>query len=181
VYEKDIESDSQAGTNVLVEAENSITVRNMSDDQITGGTGDIHLRTTASGGSILFEDKGDSISTTEGNIIMETGGGGIDIGSLMTGRDLSGQRIRPGKITISTSNGGDIVTKNLYVNSGAGRAEVYVDASGNLTIEGDVSVGTPSEAILDIPGGSQAEALIYLTADDDVTLGGYVGAYADGT
>jgi hypothetical protein len=181
VYEKDIESDSQAGTNVLVEAENSITVRNMSDDQITGGTGDIHLRTTASGGSILFEDKGDSISTTEGNIIMETGGGGIDIGSLMTGRDLSGQRIRPGKITISTSNGGDIVTKNLYVNSGAGRAEVYVDASGNLTIEGDVSVGTPSEAILDIPGGSQAEALIYLTADDDVTLGGDVGAYADGT
>lgn len=181
VYEKDIESDSQVGINVVIEAENSITMQNISDNEITGGTGDIHLLTTSTSGSIKFEDKADAISTSEGAIILETGGGGIDIGSLMTGLGLSGQMARPGKITISTSNGGDIVTKNLYVNSGAGHAEVYVDASGNLTIEGDVSVGTPSNAILDIPGISQAEAVIHLTADDNVTLGGNVGAYADGT
>ncbi len=181
VYEEDIESDSQAGTNVLVEAENSITVQNISDDEITGGAGDIRLRTTDAFGSISFNDKEDTISTTEGYIVLETGSGGIDIGSLMAGRGLSGKMIRPGRITISTSNGGDIVTKNLYVDSGAGHAEIYVDASGNLSIEGDVSVGTPSNGILDIPGRSQAEALIHLTADADVTLGGNVGAYADGT
>jgi len=181
VYENYIENSSQAGTNVLVEAENRITVQNISDDAITGGAGDIRLRTTGAGGLILFDDKEDMISTTEGDIVLETGGGGIDIGSLMTGRGLSGRRIRPGKITITTVNGGDIVAKNLYVNSGAGRAEVYVDSSGNLTIEGDISVGSPSDAILDIPGGSQADAIIHLTADDNVTLGGNVGAYADGT
>jgi len=181
VYEVDIESDSQAGMNVLVEAENSVTVQNISDDQITGGAGDIRLRTTDADGSISFEDKEDMISTIDGHIVLETGGGGIDIGSLMTGRGLSGSMTRPGRITISTSNGGDIVAKNLYVDSGAGHAEIYVDASGNLTIDGDVSVGTPANAILDIPGRSQAEAVIHLTSDDNVTLGGNVGAYADGT
>ncbi|MBL7188589.1 MAG: filamentous hemagglutinin N-terminal domain-containing protein [Phycisphaerae bacterium] len=75
VYENDIQDQSQAGTNVLVEAQNSITVENIPDDEITGGAGDISLRTTNPGSSIIFVDKDDAITTTMGDIVIQAGGG----------------------------------------------------------------------------------------------------------
>jgi len=180
VYEDDIQDHSQAGMNVLVEAQNSITVEDISDGEITGGAGDISLRTTGADSSIIFVDKDDAITTTLGDIVIEAGGDGIDIGSLMTGSGLSGERVTPGRITVTTVDDGDIITKDLFISPGAGRARIYVDASGNLTIEGDVSIGTPGDPILDIPGGLAAEATIHLSADDNVILDGDVGAYADG-
>lgn len=181
VYEDDIESDSLNGTNVIVEAENSITVEHILDGEITGGAGDITLRTTGDDSSITFLDKDDTITTTVGDIVITAGGGGIDIGSLITGSGLAGERVAPGKITVTTINNGDIIIRDLFIGAGAGQAQIYVDASGNLTIEGDVSVGTQGDSILDIPGGLPAAAIIHLVADDNVILNGDVGAYADGT
>ena len=181
VYEDDIQDASQAGTNVIVEAENSITVENIPDDEITGGAGDISLRTTDADSSIIFVDKDDAITTTLGDIVIEAGGEGIDIGSLMSGSGLAGERIKPGKITVTTLNDGDIVTKDLFIGSGGGSAEIYVDSAGNLTIEGDVSVGTLGHPILDIPGGAQAGATIHLSADNNVILDGNVDAHANST
>ena len=182
VYEDDIQDDSQAGMNVIVEAENSIIVEDIPDDEITGGAGDIHLRTTGADSSILFVDKEDSITTTLGDIVLEAGGGGINIGSLMTGSGMEGQRVTPGRITVTTLNDGDIVAKDMFIQGGAGITEIHVDASGNLTIEGDVSIGTASAAILDIPGGPQALALVHLIADDHVILDGdIVEAHANTT
>ncbi|MHC4701657.1 MAG: autotransporter outer membrane beta-barrel domain-containing protein, partial [Planctomycetota bacterium] len=183
VYEAYIEDQSQAGTNVIVEAEKSITIEDIpGDGEITGGSGDITLRTTDSDGSIMFLDADDSITTTLGDIVIEAGAGGIKIGSLVTGKGLAGERVTPGKITVTTVNGGNIVMKDLFVGAGAGSARIYVSSSGDLTIEGDVSIGTSGEPILDIPGGSQAEAVIHLSANDDVILDDdFVGAYADGT
>lgn len=181
VYEQDIESDSQAGMNVLVEAEKSITVEDIRDDEITGGAGDIRLRATGADSSVVFVDRDDRIAATVGDLVIEAGGGGISIGNLVTGEGLSGQRVAPGRITVTTINGGDIIARNLYINSGSGHAEVSVDSAGNLTIDGDVSVGKPGEGILDVPNGSQAEAIIHLVAGGNAILDGdVVGAYADG-
>lgn len=182
VYEYDIERDSQAGTNVIVEAENSITVEDIPDGEITGGAGDITLRTTNLDSSIIFLNREDTITTTVGDIVIEAGGGGISIGSLITGVGLTGQRVRPGRITVSTVNDGDIVTRDLFIRPGAGRVEINLDSSGNLVIEGDISVGTPTDAILNIPGETQTAAIIHLSADENIMIGGdVVGAYADST
>ena len=88
----------------------------------------------------------------------------------------------PGKITVTTVNNGDIITKDLFIGSGAGRTSIYVSASGDLTIKGDVSIGEPGQPLLGIPGGRQADAMIHLIANDNVVLDGdVVGAYADST
>ena len=57
MYEEDIEAMSQGGTNVLVAADDSVTVEDIRDDEITGGTGGIELRAIESTGSVTFVDK----------------------------------------------------------------------------------------------------------------------------
>lgn len=180
-YEVDIEHNSQAGTNVLIEAERSITVQNILDNEITGGSGNITLRTTEPDSLISFLDKSDTISTTMGGIIIESGSGGVDIGSLITAKGFSNGNIVPGQITLTTTNGGDITAENLSIEAGLGYAEIYVNASGNLTINGNVSVGKEGAAILNLPNRFYADAIINLIAGGDVVLNGDVGAYAHGT
>jgi len=180
VYEQDIETDSKAGTNVLIEAEESITVENILDDEITGGEGDIKLHSTGTNGLISFDDKSDTIATTLGDIVLEAGGGGIDIGSLETGKEGGRDKVASGKIVVTTDNGGDIKTRDLRVRSGWASGEIDVDASGSLTIDGDVSVGKKGAAILNVPNGADAQATIRLSAGEDVVLNGDVGAFAHG-
>ena len=53
------------------------------------------------------------------------------------------------------------------------------DSSGNLTVNGDVIVGSESD-ILNVLNGQNAHAAVYLSAADNVQIDGTVGAYAEG-
>jgi len=183
IYEEDIEALSEAGTNLIVEADDSITMENIDDDEITGGFGDIELHATGDDSFVYFKDKSDTIRTTLGDIVIEAGGGGIDIGSLITSKDLSDDKPTPGQIMLTTENGGDITTEDLLIESGWGHAKIYANASGDLTVNGDVYVGSDPviNPIQNIPNGQNAEAMIRLMAGDNVVLNGDVGAYASGT
>jgi len=180
IYEDDIEALSQAGTNIIINAQDSITVQDIPDDGIINGRyGNIELHATGADSSVSFEDNTDTISTTLGDIVMEAGSGGIDIGNLETAKDVSDFRPTPGQITLTTTNEGDITTGNLAIKDGWGHAEIKVNASGNLTVNGDVAVGRDS-AINNIPLDADAEAMIYLNARGNVLLEGDVRADADG-
>jgi len=180
IYEEDLEALSQAGTSLVVNAQDSITVQDIPDDGIIDGRyGNIELHATGTDSFVSFEDTTDTISTTLGDIVMEAGSGGIDIGNLETGKDLSDISPTPGQITLTTTNQGDITTENLAIKDGWGHAEINVDASGDLTVNGNVAVGRDS-AINNIPLGTDAEAMIYLNAGGDLVLEGDVRADADG-
>ena len=180
IYEEDLEALSQAGTSLVVNAQDSITVQDIPDDGIIDGRyGNIELHATGADSIVSFEDNTDTIRTTLGDIVMEAGSGGINIGSLETAKDLSDLRPTPGQITLTTTNEGDIITENLTINDGWGHAEINVNASGDLIVNGDVAVGKDS-AINNIPLGTDAEAMIYLNARGNVLLEGDVRANADG-
>jgi filamentous hemagglutinin family protein len=180
VYEEDIEALSQGGTSLVLEADETIAVEDILDDEIEGGTGDITLQTTVATGSVYFEDKSDTISTTTGDITIQSGGGGIDVGNLITRKDGGSIKVSSGDITVTTTDGGNITTGDLRVLAGWVSGSIYVDAGGDLTVNGDVSVAKHGAAILNVPNGDAAAALITLSAGDDVVLNGDVGAYAHG-
>jgi len=92
---------------------------------------------------------------------------------------MASEKPTVGQIMLTTHNGGDIETGNLIIEDGWRHAEINVKASGNLTVNGDVKVGSES-AILNAPPQASAEAMIYLSAGDDVTLNGEVYANAHG-
>jgi VCBS repeat-containing protein len=163
----------------VIYADDSITVQDILDDEITGRFGNIELHATGASSLVSFDDIGDTISTTLGDIVIEAGSGGIDVGSSETAKDSSDEKPTPGDIILTTANGGDITTENLTINDGWGHAEIYVGASGDLTVNGDVIVGRDSD-ILNLPNGQDAEAMICLSAGDNVVLNGDVGAYAHG-
>ena len=54
-----------------------------------------------------------------------------------------------------------------------------MDATGDLTVNGDVIVGRDL-AIQNVPNGQNAEAVVVLKAGDNVVLNGEIGAYAQG-
>jgi filamentous hemagglutinin family protein len=179
IYEEDLEALSQTGTSLIVNAQDSVTVQDIPDDLIDGRFGNIELHATDADSIVSFEDKTDIISTTLGDIVMEAGSGGIDIGNLETAKDISDTNPTPGQITLNTNNEGNITTENLTVKNGSGHAEINVNASGDLTVNGDVAVGRDS-AINNIPLGADAEAMIYLNAGGNTLLQGDVYANADG-
>ncbi len=180
IYEEDIENLSQGGTSLIITAEDGIIVQDIPDDGVIEGRfGDIELHATGTDSIVSFADKTDIISTTLGDIVMEAGSGGIDIGSLETAKDLSDIRPTPGQIILTTNNGGNITTENLTIKDGWGHAEINVNASGDLTVNGDVAVGADS-AIYNIPLGADAEAMINLNAGGAVVLNGDVRADAYG-
>ncbi|MFH1717768.1 MAG: Ig-like domain-containing protein, partial [Planctomycetota bacterium] len=180
IYEQDIENWGAKGTGVDVYASRLITVNNIVDDEIKGRYGDFGLHATGGDGMVWFQDTGDTISTTLGDITMTAGGPGIIAGSMETGKDVSDARPTPGAITLTTSEGGDIRVENLTIKSGWGLAEINVDAAGDLTVNGDVTVGRDSP-IQNVPGGHDAEAAILLKAGDNVVLNGDVYAASQGT
>lgn len=179
IYEEDLEALSQTGTSLIVNAQDSVTVQDMPDDLIDGRFGNIELYATGADSIVSFEDNADTISTTLGDIAMEAGSGGIDIGNLETAKDISDIKPTPGQITLTTNNEGSITTGNLAIKDGWGHAEINVNASGDLTVNGDVAVGRDS-AINNIPLGADAEAMIYLNAGGNTVIEGDVYANADG-
>jgi len=187
LYENDIEDLSKAGTSLIVNAEEGITVKDIKDGEITGQYGSIELHATGENSAVTFDDTTNTIRTSLGDIIIEAGGGGIMSGNLITAKD-SHPRSKPfaGKIMLTTNNGGDIETKDLTIESGWGTAEIDVKASGNLTVNGDVIVGQQGDGIQNVPyikevqDAENAHAIVKLSAGDDLELNGFVGAYAYG-
>jgi filamentous hemagglutinin family protein len=186
LYEEDIEALSQSGTSLIVNAAESITVQDMTDNEITGQFGDFQLLADKENPTsfVSFDDTSDTIRTTLGDIIISAGGGGINVGNLTTGKDLTDEKPTPGKIFLTTAAGnidnpGDITTGSLTVRDGWGTGEIDVKSSGNLTVNGDVIVGSESD-ILNVADEKAAEALVTLRADKDVKLNGIVEAHANG-
>lgn len=178
IYEEDIETLSTNGTSVVIRGigtSTGVTVDDIADNQITGGRGGVELHATGASGSVSFADTGDSISTTRGNIAASAGSGGLNIGSLETGQASA----VPGSITLNTTNGGDITAQNLAIRDGWGHAEITANASGNLTVNGNVVVGRDA-AIQNVPSGANAEAIVNLSAGNHVVLEGAVTARSHG-
>jgi filamentous hemagglutinin family protein len=180
LYEEDIETMSDAGTSVIVYADDSITVEDIDDGEITGRFGSVELYATGTDSIVSFDDVTDTIRTSLGDIIIEAGSGGITAGNLITDRDSSDEKPTPGHILLTTENEGDISTGDLIIERGWGPAVIDVDADGYLTVDGDVIVGKDND-ILSVPDGESAQASVLLSAGYDVTLNGDVGAYAHGT
>jgi len=185
LYEEDIEILSQSGTSLVVNAAESITVQDITDNEITGQFGDIRLLADKENldSFVSFDDTGDTIRTTLGDIIISAGGQGINVGNLTTGKDLTDEKPTPGKIFLTTGTtdvSGNITTGSLTVRDGWGTAEIDVKSSGNLTVNGDVIVGSESD-ILNVADQKAAEALVTLRADKDVKLNGNVEAHAHGS
>jgi len=191
LYENDIEALSQAGTSLIVNAEEGIIVKDITDGPdgldpgvISGQFGSIELHATGENSAVTFADDTDTIRTTLGDIVIEAGsagisGIGINVGNLITGKDQPDEKSTPGQILLTTNNGGDIITGNLLILTGRGFAKIDAQSSGKLTVNGDVIVGSEVE-ILNVPNGQNAHAAVYLSAAENVKLNGNVGAYARG-
>ena len=120
----------------------NITVENIGDGEITGGSGDIVLRTKYDTGGITFLGDPAAIQTTNGgNVYMLAGSGGITVGDITTDVPPSDKTTEPGKIRLLTTNYGDITTGQLSVNGGS-YDEISVIADGDLTVNGNVYTTT---------------------------------------
>ena len=209
LYEEDVETLSQTGTSIIVEAEDSITVENMLDGEITGGSGDIVLRNVYNTGGINFLPATEGgpvttqVTTTSGDIYILAGSGGITTGDLHTSENNGDN---PGRIMLFTNNGGSIETGAMSVDGG-NEVEVSIVSSGDLTIDGSVMTSTnkvPDEnqegtariclisetGDINIDGAVEVEAhgkfktsaRIHICADNTVTVNtgnGRVRAWAD--
>jgi len=186
LYEDDIENLSLAGTSLVVNAEEGITVKDIDDNEITGKFGDIKLLADMENPDsfVSFEESSNTIRTSLGDIVIEAGGGGIDVGNLITGKDLADEKPAPGQIFLTTGSEGDITTGDLIIESGWRHAEINVKSDSDLTVNGDVRVGMNEDgvksSILNVPPDASAEAMIYLKAADNVVLEGDVYADAHG-
>ncbi|MHC4707152.1 MAG: two-partner secretion domain-containing protein, partial [Planctomycetota bacterium] len=120
-----------AAGDIIFEADNGINF-----------AGDGHVQLYAPLGSVTSVDRGKTpnIWTRRGDIIVEAGIGGIDLGVLQTGTPSTSGAERPGEIRLTTTDGGDITLQHLNVD-GKGYGSVYVDSSGDLTINGATNIG----------------------------------------
>ncbi|MEW5942906.1 MAG: filamentous hemagglutinin N-terminal domain-containing protein [Pseudomonadota bacterium] len=187
VYEKNIEHTSGIGVEVKLEATNSITMNDLSDGELKGGSGDITM--TAGGGycescSITFVDKNnDKITTTSGKITLtakdsvtgEGGVGTIDIGHLQTIGQLK-PHDNGGHITLTAGSGG-IKTKDLST-GGTGVSNpgvITLTTSNDGDIEtGDISIvaegaGTASASLSANAGGNLTTGSVTVTATDETS------------
>lgn len=176
-YEQYIEELSQEGMQVFMEAEGSITVEDILDNEITGGAGDIVLYALGEDSSIFFADASDTITTTIGDIVMLAGGSGINIGNLETGKPS--MKESPGEILLSTYYGGDIQTGYL---SAIGGEDILISvvSTGDLTITGDNKHGAVMAKSNNVSQADGATVEICLAAKGDVEINNGIQAKAHG-
>ncbi len=186
VYEKWIENQSNASTDVELVAHSkdagNITVARMTDGEITGGSGDIVLRTKYDTGGITFLTDGyptrTAIHTTQGgNVYMLAGEGGITAGNIVTDLPSNDKISEPGKIRLLTVNNGNIETGRLSVTGGS-YDEISAIASGNLTINGSVSTAT-NQVPSDTKEVGQARTCL-VSEHGNVVINGAVSVEAHG-
>jgi filamentous hemagglutinin family protein len=155
VYEQWIEQQTHLSNSTDVELvahskeEGYIVVGTLADGEITGGSGDIVMRTKYDTGGIAFfgEDPAAIHTTDGGNVYMLAGGVGITVGDITTDVPSSDKVTEPGKIRLLTTNGGDISTGQMSVDGGS-YVEISAVADGDLTVNGNVHTITnqvPSE------------------------------------
>lgn len=139
ISEQWIENKSQAGMAVSIVATDLIRMQNLKDNELTGGAGDITLRTLAADSAIRFDSNGDMIRTTSGDVTLLTGSGGINIGSIRTGingaypaLDAPTGDIQAGDIRL-TSSGGDITVQDLVARGTDKTTSILVDAGKDFT------------------------------------------------
>ncbi|HUT28296.1 MAG TPA: Ig-like domain-containing protein [Sedimentisphaerales bacterium] len=154
------------------------------------GNGDVELYAGPEG-SVTSVDRGKipNIWTRAGDIIIEAGSGGIDLGSLQAGVETTAGdgggdtvfNLRPGELRLATTEGGDITLQHLNV-EGQRYGSVYVNSSGNLTINGESSFGGAVQVRTNTTSeDGDSASFICLIAEKDVTITGDVLAYAKGT
>jgi filamentous hemagglutinin family protein len=211
IYETWLESQLQGGEDVDIFADYQIIVEHLKgngqDHGLEGGTGDITLRNIYDTGSIVFlpEYEGDPItttlSTTNGNIYMLAGKGGILAGNIVCdSRSVGGN---PGSIRLFTNNDGSIETGYLDV-LGGNYVEISVISSGDLVMHGDLTTHTnkvpdqddktgraqiclAANGLINVEGDLDAEAhgkehtytSIHVDAGDRVTVTGDIDAKAE--
>ncbi len=155
--------------------------------------GDGHIELYAGPeGSVTSVDRGKTppnIWTRRGDIIIEAGRGGIDLGVLQTGTPSTSGDERPGEIRLKTINETglaatgtdyDITVQHLGV-SGKGYGSVYAESAGNLTINGTQNLGgAVLVKTVTTADGEDALSFVCLTAAKDVTIAGDVFAEAQG-
>ncbi|MHC4501233.1 MAG: Ig-like domain-containing protein, partial [Planctomycetota bacterium] len=180
VYEEFIEQVSQNGNQVFLEADSIIVANTLSggtDPGLEGGSGELVFRTKYNNGSITF-DTADTISTDSGgNIYMLAGEGGITVGDIEASAGSSENE--PGKIRLLTNNGGPIETGHLMVHGGA-EVEISVIASGNLTVNDDVTAITNRVSAHNPEAQKIGQARICLVSDRNVSIDGEVTVDAHG-
>ncbi|UCC97072.1 MAG: tandem-95 repeat protein [Phycisphaerales bacterium] len=178
LYEKWIEAQSEVGTDLELVAGSSthgtITVENIKDGEITGGTGDLALRTKYDTGGIIFEPAAEgepvstAIHTTDGaNVYMLAGAGGITIGDVSTDIPSSDKINDPGKIRLFTNNDGIIETGHLTVEGGS-YDEVSIIAAGDLIVHGNVETVTNQVPSDTQEIGEARTCLVSLHGDVDI-------------
>ena len=212
VYEKWIEQQTHINKSTDVELiahskeEGYILVGTLADHELTGGSGDIVMRTKYDTGGIAFFGDTAIQTTNGGNVYMLAGQVGITVGDITTDVPSSDKVTEPGKIRLLTTNEGDITTGNLSVDGGS-YVEISVIADGDLTVNGDVHTGTnqvPSdtqeigqarsclvsehgsvvingEVQVEAHGKDYSTADIHIDAGQDITInldGGQIRAYA---
>ncbi|MHC4333874.1 MAG: two-partner secretion domain-containing protein, partial [Planctomycetota bacterium] len=164
----------EAAGDIIFEAGNGITFE---------GDGGVELFTGPEG-SVTSVDRGKTpnIWTRKGDIIIQAGSGGINMGSLQTGvESTTEEETRPGEIRLTTTDEGDITLQHLDV-EGKRYGSVYVDSAGDIVIngseslEGAVNVSTNTSSL-----GFIGFSFVCLIADGDITINGDVTADAHGT
>ncbi|MBL0319073.1 MAG: filamentous hemagglutinin N-terminal domain-containing protein [Alphaproteobacteria bacterium] len=182
IYENTIETLSQAGTAVDIQATNLVTMQNLADNVLHGGSGNITLEATGASGRVEFQDVNDKIQTSTGNINIYAGSGGVGIGSLQTGGTPV---INPGDITITTTGGGNISIKNVTIDNNSTAYGALADgiltirSSGAATVNGNININLDlnSEA-----GNFDVLSKADIEAHNGVTINGYttITAYGEG-
>ncbi|MHC4222308.1 MAG: two-partner secretion domain-containing protein, partial [Planctomycetota bacterium] len=181
ISETFVETQSQAGSNVTLEADSAIIVEDIEDDHIQGGSGDIIFRTLDDDGWVIFfvhGVQGELFATATGDIVMKSGSRGIEIGNLVTGS--SNPHVPSGSIKLLTDNGGSIETGYLNVLGGS-QASINVTASGDLKISGDSSNGAVRAITNQVADKSAMDTIAEIclqSLNDNITIDGFVEARA---
>ena len=196
----------ESDSSLIVIADHDIEFREGSSINFAGD-GDVELYASTRGdspdydGAVITTDRGKNppnIWTNKGNIIVEAGSGGIDMGMLKTGTPTTAGE--EAEIRLTTINGDgvtidhadktdteagnafDITVQSLDV-KGNRLASVYVESAGDLTINGDEV--DPAYAVdartntASLPGDDNpARSYVCLIADGDVDITGAVTSWA---
>jgi len=195
----DIIFDADRYVHTSVGVDNSLIVkaaRNIEFTRYDGitfeGNGHVELYAGPEG-SVTSVDRGKNppnISTIKGDIIVNAGRGGINLGVLKTGTPSTSGPDRPGEIRLRTINeAGDIAADGQYDITvqhlrveGKGYGSVYVNSAGSLTINGDSSMGGAVQVrTVTTADNEDAKSYICLSAEKNETINGDVLADAQGT
>ncbi|MDH4202155.1 MAG: Ig-like domain-containing protein [Phycisphaerae bacterium] len=206
-YDRELHSGASETSNnsLIVEADHNIEFKAGSSINFEGD-GSVELYASTHGdspdydGAVIAPKTGKSpynIKTAKGDIIIEAGSGGIDMGALQIGFEnavgdeahLRLLTINGNEVTIDygdenpdlTPDDFDITVQHLNA-EGRRYSSVYVKSAGDLTINGESSLGGAVHAktnTTSTPDNEPAKSFACLIADGDVYIDGKVFSEAE--